>query len=562
LKFSDWNCMTDLDVTITQSFLVMKSMTREVKFSHRIISSFKKVPFFVGVSFFLFSLWSACKESEDPTPAGPDAPAITSFSPTSGTSGTVVTITGSNFSSAPANNVVKFNNTLATLTAAAATSLTVEVPVGATTGKVTVEVDGQVATSSTEFIITQPPTVTLTNFSPATGAAGTLVTLTGTNFSATAASNTVKFNGEISPVSAATNTSLTVTVPEDAGTGKITVQVGNQIATSASDFIFIANKNSVVTLAGNGALGFADGDGATARFYQPTGVALDPAGNIYVADSENHRIRKIAPGGTVSTLAGSGTAGSADGVGALAQFNSPRAVAVDATGNIFVADGLNHMIRKIAPDGTVTTFAGSGDFGFADGAGTNARFYFPKGIALDASGNIYVADDINSRIRKITPAGTVTTLAGSTPGSTDGIGTAAQFRSPRGVTVDATGNVYVADAGNHRIRMITPDGTVSTIAGNGVGVTDGEIAVAKFNTPAGIVLDPAGTIYVADDENERIRKITPAGVVSTLAGGFLPGFTDGVGGNAQFNSPTALAIDGTGNIYVADRHNHSVRKIQ
>jgi sugar lactone lactonase YvrE len=505
-------------------------------------------------------LWSGCKESDDPAPPAVPVPTITGFSPTTGTAGTVVTITGTNFSTVITGNEVKFNGTAAVVTLAAAASLTVTVPAGASTGKITVQVDGQVVTSIEDYVVI--PTVTLSSFSPATGSAGTIVTLTGANFSATAANNVVKFNGTTATVSAATATSLTVTVPDGASTGKITVQVGNQVASSANDFVVIPLEGTVVTVAGNGTLGFADGNSADARFYQPTGVALDADGNIYVADAENHRIRRITPTGTVSTLAGSSTNGSADGTGADAQFNSPRAVAVDASGNVYVADGVNHKIRKITSAGVVTTLAGSGTSGFADGDGTAAQFYFPKGIAVDGDGNIYVADDINHRIRKITPAGTVSTLAGSTSGTADGDGAAAQFNSPRGVAVDVSGNVYVADAGNHRIRKITPTGTVSTVAGSTSGVTDGDVATAKFNEPAGLAVDASGNIYVADDANERIRKITPGGTVSTLAGGFLAGFTDGEGTEAQFNSPTGIALDASGNIYVADRHNHSIREIQ
>ncbi len=618
-----------------------------MKSSATIISRIKNLHNLLFLSFVFFLLWSACKESEDPVPPAATAPTITgfsptsgaigsaviltgtnfsttllnntvkfngtsatvsaatatsltvavptgattgkisvevdnqtatssndftvvapvatltltSFSPTTGTAGTIVTLTGTNFSPTIASNLVKFNGTAATVSAATATTLTVEVPAGATTGKISVQVGSQIATSSNDFIIAASPT--LTSFSPTTGTAGTVVTVTGTNFSPTITSNIVKFNGTTATVSAASATSLTVSVPEDVGTGKITVQVGYQIVTSADDFVYITNdKNTVLTVAGNGTLGFADGNIADARFYQPTGVAVDAANNIYVADSENHRIRKITPGGIVSTLAGSGTAGSADGEGTAAQFNSPRAVAVDATGNVYVADGINNKIRKITPAGEVSTLAGSGASGFADGDGANAKFYFPKGIALDASGNIYVADDINHRIRKITPTGTVTTLAGSTSGSDDGDAINAKFNRPSGVTLDAAGNIYVADAGNHRIRKITPTGTVSTIAGSTAGVTEGIGTAAKFNTPVGVAVDASGNIYVADDENERIRKITTNGTVSTLAGGFLQGFTDGVGGKAQFRSPTGLAIDASGNIYVADRHNHSIRKIQ
>jgi sugar lactone lactonase YvrE len=530
----------------------MKTLSHDVKLS-RIIT----------VVFFL--LWTACKESDDPIPPAATAPTLTGFSPTSGAIGTAVTLTGTNFSTTLLDNTVKFNGTASTVSAATSTSLTVSVPAGATRGKISVEVANQTATSSNDFTVVAPVApLTLTSFSPTTGTAGTIVTLTGTNFSPTIANNTVKFNGTVATISAATATSLTAEVPAAATTGKITVQVGNQTATSADDFVYVVNaeKNAVATVAGNGTLGFADGNIADARFYPPTGVAVDATGNIYVADSENHRIRKITPGGTVSTMAGSGTAGSAEGVGTAAQFKSPRAVAVDATGNVYVADGLNHKIRKITPAGEVSTLAGSGAYGFADGDGANAKFYFPKGIALDASGNLYVADDINHRIRKITPTGTVTTIAGSTSGSDDGDGINAKFNNPIGITLDASGNIYVADAGNHCIRMITPTGTVSTIAGGTLGVTEGIGTAAKFNTPAGIAVDATGNIYVADDENERIRKITTNGTVSTLAGGFLQGFTDGVGGDAQFRSPTGLAIDASGNIYVADRHNHCIRKIQ
>ena len=545
----------------------MKTLSHDVKNSPLIISRMRRLYKLLVLTCVFFLLWSACKESEDPIPPPATAPTLTGFSPTSGTIGTVVILTGTNFSTTLLDNTVKFNGTVATVSAATTTNLTVSVPTGATTGKISVEVDGQTATSSNDFTVVAPVApLTLTSFSPTTGTAGTVVTLTGTNFSPTIANNIVKFNGTIATISAATATSITVEVPAGVTTGKITVQVGNQTATSADDFVYnaaaSANKNTVVTVAGNGTLGFTDGNIADARFYQPTGVAVDAAGNIYVADSENHRIRKITTAGIVSTLAGSGTAGAAEGVGTAAQFNSPRAVAVDGTGNVYVADGINNKIRKITPAGEVSTLAGSGAYGFADGDGINAKFYFPKGIALDASGNIYVADDINHRIRKITPTGTVTTIAGSTSGADDGLGINAKFHNPTGVTLDAAGNIYVADAGNNRIRMITPTGTVTTIAGSTVGVTEGTGTAAKFNKPVGIAIDASGNIYVADDENERIRKITTGSVVSTLAGGFLSGLADGVGGDAKFNSPSGLAIDASGNIYVADRHNHSIRKIQ
>jgi streptogramin lyase len=186
-------------------------------------------------------------------------------------------------------------------------------------------------------------------------------------------------------------------------------------------------------------------------------VAVDGAGNVYVADTKNYRIRKITPTGVVSTLAGSGTPGFADDTGPKARFHTPYGVAIDGKGNVYVADTFNHRIRKITPAGVVSTLAGSGTPGFADDTGPKARFHTPAGVAVDGAGNVYVADYINNRIRKITPAGVVSTLAGSgTKGSADDdTGPKAQFKEPFGVAVDGAGNVYVADYGNNRIRKIT-----------------------------------------------------------------------------------------------------------
>ena len=517
------------------------------------------------LSVFILSCGS---ESNDPAPP-PAAPelTLTGFSPTDGVSGTVVTLTGTNFSATPANNVVKFNGVVTTVTAATTTNLTVTAPIGGSTGKITVEVSNHIATSSNNFTYNTPPAsnLTITSFSPATGTTGTSIILVGTNFSPVTADNIVKFNGTPAGVIQASATSLTVPVPAGATSGKITVQVGTALATTATDFIYVqAATLTVSTLAGNGMLGTADGAGATARFYQPTGLDFDAAGNMYVADYANHLIRKITPAGVVSTFAGNGTAGFLDGTGTAAQFEGPYDVAVDDAGNVYVSDTFNDAIRKITSAGVVTTFAGNGTYGFVDGVGAGAMFRTPQGIDIDADGNLYVADKNNQRIRKITPNGTVTTLAGlgGAGASTDGDATVAQFSSPAGVAVDASGNVYVGDAGNHRIRKVTPAGVVSTLAGSTAGITDADGTAARFNAPTGVVVDANGNIYVADDENERIRKVTPSGTVTTIAGGFVPGFTDGAGEDAQFRSPTGISLDGSGHIYVADRHNHSIRKIQ
>ena len=530
----------------------------------------KKSTCLIAISIFISLLLSGCSNSDEPLNPAVDAPTITGFSPASGSAGTNVIIDGTNFSTTATGNVVKFNGTTATVSGATVTSLTVRVPAGASSGKITVEVSSQIATSTSDFTIVEAPTIN--GFSPTTGAAGTIVTITGANFSTNIVNNLVKFNGALALVTAATATSLTASVPEDASSGKIVVQVGSQSATSADDFVFAATSGlHVSTFAGSGEIGFTNGIGIAAKFFGPEGIAIDATGNLYVADLGNHVIRKITLDGTVTTLAGSGVAGFADGDGTAAQFSGPTGIAVDAANNIYVADTFTQRIRKITPTGAVTTLAGGGTYSFggapgdyADGNGGAARFYLPKGVAVDASGNLYVADDVNHRIRKVTAAGVVTTLAGSTLGSADGTGTAAQFNRPSGIAIDASGNLYVADEFNSRIRKITPAGAVSTLAGSTSGFADGDGTTARFNKPRGITLDDAGNIYVADSGNNCIRKITPTGTVSTLAGGSngFGGFEDGPAEDALFRAPSGIAIDASGNIYVGDAANHRIRKIQ
>jgi len=315
-------------------------------------------------------------------------------------------------------------------------------------------------------------------------------------------------------------------------------------------------KYVVSTIAGSIA-GFADGI-TNPQFNRPTGVAVDVHGTIYIADFLNHKIRKITTDGFVSTLAGS-TQGFADGT-ANAKFDKPTGIAVDAQGNVYVADTSNNRIRKITPEGIVITIAGDGTNGFSDGIGTDAQFSFPNQIAIDSQGNLIASDTGNDKIRKITPENVVTTLAGSTAGFSDGVGVIAQFSGPIGITVDVDDNVYVTDFFNHKIRKITPSGLVSTIAGSIAGFADGLGANAQFLSPFGIGIDTQGNLFVSDGNNEKIRKIAPDGMVSTIAGS-TNGFADGSGFSAQFNKPSAIAIDTQGIIYVADQFNHRIRKI-
>lgn len=318
-----------------------------------------------------------------------------------------------------------------------------------------------------------------------------------------------------------------------------------------------------VLIAGGAAAGAANGIGAAASFNHPFGLAVDAAGNVYVADQGNDLIRKIDPDTVVTTLAGmAGISGAVNGMDTTAAFYKPFGVAADAAGNIYVADAGNNLIRRITPAGVVSTFAGTGAAGSADGT-DSATFNSPLGVAIDAAGNVYVADYGNDLIRKINPAGVVSTLAGSgATGADDGPGATATFNLPEGIAVDAAGNVYVADNGNNLIRKITAGGVVSTLAGSGkAGSANGAGTAASFNSPFGLAVDATGDVYVADAGNNLIRMITPAGVVSTFAGNGKKGAANAMGTAASFNTPAGVAVDAAGNVFVADENNNLIRKI-
>ena len=322
------------------------------------------------------------------------------------------------------------------------------------------------------------------------------------------------------------------------------------------------NAGVVSTLAGGQLNGSADGDGIgrMARFNSPHSVAVDTYGRLFVSDRYGSTLRRCSPGGVVTTLAGTpNSEGAAIGLGAAARFTRPTGVAIGTDGTVYMADDKNNVIYKITQVGVVTTLAGElGGYseGNRDGEGSAARFREPKGVAVDAAGTVYVADFGNHAIRKITPAGVVSTLAGAGPPmGRDGTGSGASFYNPAGIAVDAAGVVYVAEYGNHTIRRITPAGVVTTLAGAGrsPGDADGTGAAARFNHPQGIAVDAAGTVlYVADYSNHLIRRVEVAtGRVTTLAGQTKTvGDTDGQGAAALFGGPTGVALDDAGVVYV------------
>lgn len=322
-------------------------------------------------------------------------------------------------------------------------------------------------------------------------------------------------------------------------------------------------QSMVSTIAGSTTAGYANGTGSAASFRQPSGVARDASGNLYVADYANHVIRKIAPGGVVTTLAGTGSPGHVDGMAGSAKFATPVGIAVAASGNIYVTEFYGNDIRMITPGGIVTTLAGSATAGSADGIGASASFNNPLGIAVDANENVYVADYSNNMIRKITPAGAVTTLAGTTTaGSNNGAAGLATFNGPSGIALSPSGTLYVAEWFNSDIRQISPAGVVSTLAGSGAaGSDDGVGTAATFSLPVSIAIGTNGVLYVADDGNNLIRMVTPAGVVATLAGSINAGSADGPGSTAMFNQPSGIAVDTNGNLYVADQANNMIRYV-
>jgi sugar lactone lactonase YvrE len=337
--------------------------------------------------------------------------------------------------------------------------------------------------------------------------------------------------------------------------------------------VMALSGGAVTTAAGNGTLSWSgDGGGATAaQLGNPYAVTFDPSGNEYIADNQDNVIRKVDLDGNITTVAGDGIAGFAGdgGLATLAELNDPRGLAADLAGNIYISDTSNQRIRELHTDGTITTVAGNGSAGFSGDGGpaTGAGINYPRGLAVDGAGNVYLADTANHRVRRFTIGGSISTFAGNGTGGFSGDGPAGsvQLNLPRSVAFDSAGHLYISDSGNNRVREVI-NGNMTTVAGNGAAgyLGDGGPATsAELNDPFGVGLDAAGNLYIADTLNHRIRVVDGSGHISSVVGicGAVPGFR-GDGGpsyTGQLNYPFGIYVDGAGEIYVADVDNNRVR---
>ncbi|MDX2249400.1 MAG: IPT/TIG domain-containing protein [Bacteroidia bacterium] len=491
---------------------------------------------------------------------------ITAINPNHGKKGEIITLTGLGFGTSAAAVTVKFtSNISATIQEISNTQIKVVVPQGADNGVISVEV-GVNTVNGPSFTYDKP---VITNFSPQIGRKGDVITLTGNHFGTDSTEITVMFNDKTANFAEApTNTTLKVRVPSRAGSGSLSVTVSGYEATGGAGTFAYLLSGVVSTFAGSGTYGFLDGPGNTARFAFPYGIAVDAQGNVFVGELDNHRLRKITPAGFVSTFAGGSTSGLINGVGPAAAFGALAGLDFDASGNLIIADFGNNAIRMSDPNASVVTLAGGGSngaSGYLDNFGSSARFYFPTGVAVDASNNVLVADRSNHAVRMITPAGFVSTFAGkgTEAGDVDGSRTgSARFSNLEDLAIDAAGNVYVSDGGNHKIRKILTNGTVTTLSGNGVsGNISGIGTTAQFNNPVGIDIDANGNVFVADRFNNKIRIVMPDGYTYDLAGDGTFGYQDGPGLTAKISGPFGLALDAQGNVYIACYGNDMIRKI-
>jgi sugar lactone lactonase YvrE len=444
-------------------------------------------------------------------------------------------------------------------------------------------------TSSTTFDFTiKIPAVApaITSITPTTAGTNNAITITGTNFTDATA---VEIGGVVAVYKVVSPTTIVALV--GAGSTGPTVKVTNVYGNSSyTGFTFIpaptitytgpqtyktgiAITPLTVTTGGSTIPNALYGKTSTiaggpnlpsVNLFQLNGIVADASGNTFAISSTSNVIYKITPAGGVSTFAGSTTSGFTNGTGTAATFNSPKALTIDINGNLYVLEPNNYAIRKITPQGVVSTYATyPAIYNYGYTASSITSFVSPSGMAIDKFGNLFISDSYTSKIGKISTTGVITIIAGTgSIGAADGAAATATFSSPQGLAIDDLDNLYVADRDNQKIRKITPDGIVSTLAGSGTtGKTNGTGTAASFASPSALTVDAAGNVYLADTYNNLIRKITPAGVVTTLAGSGTAGYVDQIGAGAYFNSPSAIYSDASGNVYVTESYSNSIRKI-
>lgn len=349
------------------------------------------------------------------------------------------------------------------------------------------------------------------------------------------------------------------------------VVVGSALALLSSASLALASSGTLSIIAGTGSLGSPiPGPATSSPLNAPYGVAVDSAGNVYIADLNNNVIEKVTPSGTLSIFAGTGSPGlPIPGPATSSPLNSPRGIAVDSAGNVIIGDSDNSVVEQVTPSGTLSIIAGTpGSYGPPiPGPATSSPMDAPTGVAIDSAGNLYIADEGNNQIYKVTPSGTLSIIAG-TRGSgspTPGPATNSEFYSPSSVAVDSTGNVYVSDEGNNLIEKVTPSGTLSIIVGtpgSSGPPTPGPAISSSLNNPLGVAVDSAGNVYIADQTNNVIEKVTPSGVLSIIAGsGSLGPATPGPATSSPLRYPDAVAVDSRGNLYIADQSNSEIEEV-
>ncbi|MBO9542534.1 IPT/TIG domain-containing protein [bacterium] len=474
------------------------------------------------------------------------APVITAFTPAQAMVAASVTVSGSGFSPIAASNILKFNGEAAVPTSASTTGLTTNVPAGATSGPTSLQV-GNLSVLGPNFSVLP----TISDFAPKQGEPGTLVTLTGTGFDGKVRTNNlVEFDGVAGTITEAKATSLKVLVPAGAGNGRITVTVNGQPVTTTDTYLAVS---VIRTVAGT----WAPKSTLAADWQAPyQTMAFDADGNLYTAASALNLVFKISTSGILTTVAGNGITGF-DGDGGpatAAKLNNPQGVAVDAQGNLYIADTDNHCIRKVT-NGVITTVAGNGASGFSGNGGpaTSAKLYYPQGVAVDATGNLYIADTNNQRIRKVTN-GTISTVAGNGSYGYDGddkAATSARLAYPRGVAVDASDNLYIADTNNGRIRKVS-NGTIATVAGRPASsgaLAGGNALSIALGAPSAVAEAKNGDLYIADSNNDVVWKLSQGNlsVVDT--------------GTEELSYPLGVAEAKNGDLYIADSGNNRVLKV-